>query len=312
MTAQSTSLQDWLHAARGRKTQLRDAIGVSRVTISNWSKGRGVQRRFRERIAKATGLPLQNIPIASVAVSDNERALDMAERYTNGATLQEIGDFYGLTRERVRQIITKAFGALSNEGGATLRAQQKTRAAKARRDRKYLNRYGMTRAEFRRINDPSIAYRDRPIAAYRRQQGNSNSRGIAWNITFAEWWLVWSESGQWAQRGRGKDHYVMARHSDTGAYELGNVKIILADDNQREYIKRYWRDVRSGKRDRPAPSRKTHCKYGHPFAGTNLYTTPNGHRACRTCQRRRGRAYNAKKRNQAPTPGRPHLTGASE
>ena len=31
---------------------------------------------------------------------------------------------------------------------------------------------------------------------------------------------------------------------------------------------------------------KTHCPYGHPYSGENLYTAPNGYRQCRTCRRR--------------------------
>ena len=31
---------------------------------------------------------------------------------------------------------------------------------------------------------------------------------------------------------------------------------------------------------------KTHCKYGHPFSGENLYTFPDGRRACRVCRTR--------------------------
>lgn len=32
-------------------------------------------------------------------------------------------------------------------------------------------------------------------------------------------------------------------------------------------------------------ARKTHCKRGHPFDGTNLRTTPNGERICRQCRK---------------------------
>lgn len=42
-----------------------------------------------------------------------------------------------------------------------------------------------------------------------------------------------------------------------------------------------------GKRDHGGGwnSRKTHCKYGHAFAGDNLRIQPNGDRSCRTCLR---------------------------
>lgn len=32
-------------------------------------------------------------------------------------------------------------------------------------------------------------------------------------------------------------------------------------------------------------ARKTHCIHGHPFEGKNLYMTPTGLRACRTCSK---------------------------
>jgi hypothetical protein len=34
----------------------------------------------------------------------------------------------------------------------------------------------------------------------------------------------------------------------------------------------------------------THCKYGHPFSGTNLYVRPSGSRTCLTCGKRRASA----------------------
>jgi hypothetical protein len=44
-------------------------------------------------------------------------------------------------------------------------------------------------------------------------------------------------------------------------------------------------------------ARKTHCKYGHPFAGENLRLTPDGKRQCRTCLRARQRARYARLRS---------------
>jgi len=35
--------------------------------------------------------------------------------------------------------------------------------------------------------------------------------------------------------------------------------------------------------------KKTHCKYGHPLSGRNLYVRSNGKRYCKECQRIRGR-----------------------
>ena len=38
-------------------------------------------------------------------------------------------------------------------------------------------------------------------------------------------------------------------------------------------------------------ARKTHCNYGHAFAGENLVVLPSGKRSCRACNRRRGNLY---------------------
>ena len=60
-----------------------------------------------------------------------------------------------------------------------------------------------------------------------------------------------------------------------------------------------WRDCRTcrttranGRRELkrlglvgPANQEKTHCKYGHPFSGENLYVYPSGGRGCRQCRR---------------------------
>ena len=35
----------------------------------------------------------------------------------------------------------------------------------------------------------------------------------------------------------------------------------------------------------------THCPYGHPYEGSNLYVAPSGHRQCRECKRARERRY---------------------
>ena len=48
-------------------------------------------------------------------------------------------------------------------------------------------------------------------------------------------------------------------------------------------------DMRAKKRGNK--QKKTHCPYGHPYAGDNLYVTPRGWRQCKTCQKKFARAY---------------------
>jgi hypothetical protein len=41
-------------------------------------------------------------------------------------------------------------------------------------------------------------------------------------------------------------------------------------------------------------ARQTHCKRGHPFDQRNTYVTPQGWRACRTCNSAPGRRLTAR------------------
>lgn len=47
-------------------------------------------------------------------------------------------------------------------------------------------------------------------------------------------------------------------------------------------------------------ARKTHCKYGHPLSGDNLYTSPKRRRQCRICLRAK-RARRRIRQRQCPT-----------
>ena len=43
-------------------------------------------------------------------------------------------------------------------------------------------------------------------------------------------------------------------------------------------------------------ARKTHCKYGHPLTGDNMQVTSQGSRLCRTCNARRQREFQERRR----------------
>jgi len=47
---------------------------------------------------------------------DTSRDADMCDRYKSGQTLQTIGDVYSVTRERVRQILSR-YGLTGKSGG---------------------------------------------------------------------------------------------------------------------------------------------------------------------------------------------------
>jgi hypothetical protein len=60
---------------------------------------------------------------------------------------------------------------------------------------------------------------------FRQHRNNAAKRGIAWEISFNEWWRIWHESGRWEDRGVGFGKYCMCRIGDAGPYAPTNVFI---------------------------------------------------------------------------------------
>lgn len=221
----------------------------------------------------AGDVPGQLLPIAGAVyeafMDASERNKDIIEMYLMGKVLREIGEKYGLTRERVRQIISRA-GVSSTDGGSALKSRIKSIDAAARKDREYLAKYGCTFKEYIEIRDSG------GTRAYGEQKRNAKTRGIDFSISLKEWWNIWADSGKWEMRGRGYGKYVMARNGDTGPYAIGNVRIITTTDNIKERNNDYLRYA-------PRFGPRTHCYKGHPFVDGNIIYSRDGKRRCKTC-----------------------------
>lgn len=171
----------------------------------------------------------------------------IAARYRAGETLEQIGQSFGITRERIRQLL-RMVSVSSCEGGARVRKEKKVAARLARMDRASFAKNGMSREDYLRINGPENRIRGmRPSRYFQQQMNNARIRGIPFELTFADWWKLWVDSGKWNVRGRGHGAYVMSRHGDVGPYALGNVSIKLADENNSEFIRRAWATGKMGK-----------------------------------------------------------------
>lgn len=206
-------------AARGlTRKEAAAELGASYATIVRCSLDAGIEWRHA---SKDVG-------------HDVARAEVMASMYKSGKTLKEISEVYKLTRERVRQIISRRHGLTAKDGGSHWRAKRRRIQSEAKKNAAFLEKYGLTFNEWRAIRDIGLnteSRTKRPTYAFTRQRHSARQRGIEWNLTLAEWLAVWIESGKWEQRGRARDSYVMCRFGDAGPYEVGNVYIATLAHN---------------------------------------------------------------------------------
>lgn len=168
----------------------------------------------------------------------DRRRKAMAKLYRAGKTLQEIGDKYGVSRERVRQLISRE-GLRREGGGAFIRSLPKridaAREAARRRDDKCMRARGCLYEEAIRLNGGQLLTAPGCKAKkYYFQKKTAAGRGIEWAISFPEWCEIWDGSGKWDLRGRG-DGFCMARLMDTGAYSPENVYITSSNSNVVDY-----------------------------------------------------------------------------
>lgn len=163
----------------------------------------------------------------------------MCELFRSGMTLQQIGTAYGLTRERVRQIIAHE-GVTGADGGVCQRkARRLAQLAKARLARlnvKASAAFGCDYETAVALNGGRAPWtRGGYTYYYLHQRRNARKRGIEWQITLPEWVEAWRQSGRWDSRGLGKDKYVMARRNDLGPYASWNVYITTSGQNAADY-----------------------------------------------------------------------------
>lgn len=170
---------------------------------------------------------------------NKEREVRVVQLYTTGHTLQQIGTVYGITRERVRQILKKA-GFAGSDGGVAKRKQKrleaKAQARLLRDEAKAQAAFGCGFDELLKHNDGKRGWtKGSKSRAFIQQRRAAQHRGIEWLMAFPEWCRVWDESGHWNERGRTANGYVMARRQDFGPYAAWNVYITTLAQNVVDY-----------------------------------------------------------------------------
>lgn len=217
------------------QTEALRALSGSGITLAEAADKIGISYWLAGRHARVAGI---KFPHASIKPA-GQRELQMAALFRSGKTLQQIGDAYGVTRERVRQLLEKA-GIEASEGGACLRNSKVRISRKLALEQKEMKRTGCALDCLRELRSIGrqmmLAGQSRgktPIGAFNSQRANAHRRRIAWQLSLFEWWTIWQSSGHWKDRGVGHG-YVMCRNGDLGPYAVGNVFIATARENNSE------------------------------------------------------------------------------
>lgn len=160
----------------------------------------------------------------------------MEALYRSGRTLQQVGDEFDLTRERVRQVLA-ARGLNGNDGGQAVMARARAKAKRKRREEKCLKEKGLPLFEYETLLDMGKRmmedglHRDRtPIGAYCRQRQNADQQGYDWDLSLGEWWEIWEESGKWEKRGLRSEGYVLARIIPELPFRKYNVMVMKLEE----------------------------------------------------------------------------------
>jgi hypothetical protein len=173
-----------------------------------------------------------------VKISKEFRNKEIIRLYADGQTLQEVGDRFGLTRERVRQILRQFSTLTWQDGGANLRLRRAKEKREKDRERYHLKKNGCTYEQYKSLLDigskmvaDGYGQERTPLRAFARQRENAHKRGVEFKFKLWEWWSVWRDSGKWEDRGLQVGQYVMCRIGDVGAYEPSNVFIDTSINN---------------------------------------------------------------------------------
>jgi transposase len=229
-------------------SQIAEKYGVHVVTIYNAARAAGAKRKR----------------VQPKSPTSESRAQQMIDAYSAGLSLKKIGEIHGVTRERVRQIIS-ARGITRLDGGIAINsaARKVARSARiiARRDEQCIRVYGCIYSSLETLLGVGVRLTsNKATKAYVQHRKNSAFRDIEFSLTFPQWWAVWQKSGKWEERGRGNG-YVMARKGDNGSYSVGNVYICTQSQNVKDGYIKTPSHIRTAKA-KANPNRKSRLGHG--------------------------------------------------
>ena len=270
---------------------------IKKIVIRAQVKKQQAEQKTADRQSKkdkrAENSPRRSKRGRPALLTPNPRAEEMRRLTDEGKSFQDIATIYGVSRERVRQIMGKWYsltGKNYERTNAVLanKIEQRMAINKERAyevDVRYTKLFGCSKDRFvslcgREFITWNKKYRSGYEWMYFDQKRSARYRKIPWELTLPEWIRIWEDSGKLNMRGHHADEYVMARWGDVGPYSVDNVYICTASKNGKDRI--------YGKH-----ARKSHCIRRHELSEDNVYIhKKTGSRRCKACQKIRERSRN--------------------
>lgn len=171
---------------------------------------------------------------------------DVIDAYKNGETSTSLSKRLGYTKQGILHIL-KRNGVTTKDGGAHKRGIERKLSRFEESIRKKLDRIGSSPGLYLAATTDSegnlVAADATIIGVYSRQKKNARScadrarKDFIWQLSFEEWYDIWSRSGKLKQRGRGKLMYALMRKDINGVFSVENV--VISRVTPKRYINHY-------------------------------------------------------------------------
>lgn len=159
---------------------------------------------------------------------DRTRDCDMCNRFRSGETLEKIGQSYDLTRERIRQILSR-YNLTAQDGGQhVVSLENKKKRASISRIKLDIRtqKYGVDGKTYKRIKDEIGSKKIEHFNQLRwhvvNADGKAYAKGTKWEISLEDWCDTWERAGLEAQQ----EGYFFTRIDRKKGFTKDNVEIL--------------------------------------------------------------------------------------
>ncbi len=157
---------------------------------------------------------------------------EIRDKYVSGLSLNKISLIYGVSRERIRQILNKNYGITREDGGGRVAKIERHRIkAEEKKQKQYSSKLKIAKRNGFSSVEEFLAVPKSAREEYRINKTSAGQRHIPWDFLLKGWWDIWVASGKYDNRGVGMGTYQMERIDTTKGYSPDNVRIVSFEEH---------------------------------------------------------------------------------